>query len=300
MRSAQPKVSIGLPTYNGGRYLGETLDAILAQSFAEFELVVCDNASTDGTEDICRSYASVDPRIRYVRHERNLGVSRNFNAAFHLATGQYFKWASSDDLIDPTFVERCVRILDDDKSVVAAFSRTRSIGPDGEHLTNSDRSMHVMAARASDRVAYLFNNLAFCNVQYGVLRADVVRRTSLFGNFLGADICFLIELSLHGKFFEVPEFLFSRRFHVAASSRLDEKELAAFFNARAMTASTLRAWRHLLANTQAVVRAPLPLAEKRRALSVLGRRALWDRGLLVTELGQAARGLLRSPREQAR
>lgn len=300
MRYAKPKVSIGLPIYNGERYVGETLDAILAQSYRDFELVVCDNASTDRTQDICRSYASIDPRIRYVRHERNLGVTRNFNAAFRLAAGQYFKWAASDDLIDPTFVERCVRILDDDPSVVAAFSRTRIIGPDGEHLADSDQSMNVMSARASDRLAYVFNNLALCDAQYGVLRADVVRRTSLLRPFLGSDICFLIELSLHGKFFEVPELLFSRRFHVAASSSLNEQQLTAFYKTRSMTASTLRAWRHLLANTRAAVHAPLPTAEKLRAFSVLGKRALWDRGLLVTELGHAARALLGSAGGQIR
>src|SRR6266853_631610 len=77
-RTDRPIVSVGLPVYNGEAYLRQVLESVLAQTFTEFELVISDNASTDGTEKICREYAAADPRIRWHRQARNRGVTWNF------------------------------------------------------------------------------------------------------------------------------------------------------------------------------------------------------------------------------
>lgn len=98
-----PHVSIGMPVYNGGRYVKAALEAVLAQTFRDFELIISDNASTDATEAICREYAARDPRIHYSRNGENLGAARNSNRTVELATGQYFKWAHHDDLCAPEF-----------------------------------------------------------------------------------------------------------------------------------------------------------------------------------------------------
>ena len=73
----QPTVSLGLPVYNGENYLAATLDALLAQTYRDFELIICDNASTDGTEAIGRRYAAADRRVRYHRNAENIGASAN-------------------------------------------------------------------------------------------------------------------------------------------------------------------------------------------------------------------------------
>src|SRR5262249_38674640 len=91
-------VSIGMAVYNGERYLPQTLDSLLAQTYSDFELIICDNCSIDGTEEICRSYVARDSRIHYYRNRTNIGVDRNFNLAFKLSRGKYFKWAADDDL----------------------------------------------------------------------------------------------------------------------------------------------------------------------------------------------------------
>ena len=83
-----PLASVGLPVYNGEAHLAKALDAVLDQDLEDFEVIVCDNASTDATADIARDYASRDARIRYHRNPRNLGLAGNFNKAFQLANGQ--------------------------------------------------------------------------------------------------------------------------------------------------------------------------------------------------------------------
>lgn len=121
------RVSIGMPVYNGEPFLRETLDAILAQTFRDFELIISDNASTDATEQICREYAAQDKRISYSRNQQNIGASANFNRVFKLSSGEYFKWSAADDLHASDFLAKCVEILDRDRSVVLCHSQVQII-----------------------------------------------------------------------------------------------------------------------------------------------------------------------------
>ena len=95
---ALPRLTVGLPVYNGENYLAESLDALLGQSYADFELIISDNASTDGTADICRQYEKKDARVRYFRQPQNVGLAPNHNFVVEQARGELFKWASHDDL----------------------------------------------------------------------------------------------------------------------------------------------------------------------------------------------------------
>ncbi len=101
---SDPKVSIGLPVYNGEDLLPETLDSILAQTFDDFEVVISDNASTDGTPEICRAYSRSDERIRFERANSGISIPNNFKRAFRLSRGRYFKWHAHDDVLDPEFL----------------------------------------------------------------------------------------------------------------------------------------------------------------------------------------------------
>ena len=102
------RVTIGLPVYNGETYLEETLDSILNQTYTEFELIISDNGSSDGTRLICEEYAAKDDRIKYYRSVKNLGAAPNYNRAFELSSGEYFKWADYDDPLAPEFLSKCV------------------------------------------------------------------------------------------------------------------------------------------------------------------------------------------------
>jgi glycosyltransferase involved in cell wall biosynthesis len=290
---ATPRVSIGLPVHNGERYVHLAIEAVLAQTIPDFELIISDNASTDCTERLCREYAARDARIRYLRRPANVGVTRNFNEVVSEARAPYFKWASADDLIAPTLLERCVEVLDRDRSVVLVHSKTRFIDADG-HVTGEDEGPHLMEERPSDRLVSLWKQLHFCDAQYGVMRTAALRRTPLFGSFVGSDVCFLAELSLYGKFFEVPEYLLFRRLHRQAASSLTPEQLLDHYGI-SPGKLVLYYWRHLCEDGRSILRAPIGAAEKARALRRLVQRGVWERAALTEELGFLARHLTGRP-----
>ena len=216
MMAAPPRVSIGLPVFNGARYLRDSLDALLAQTFDDFELLIADNASTDETEAICREYAARDGRIRYHRNSENVGAADNFNRVLALASAALFKWASYDDLCAPEFLERCVAILDDEPETMLAYPRTLLIDDAGQPIGPYADAMDLRQASIVARYrAYhdRFRNMALVNVLYGVIRTDVLRATPGIARYANADVVLVGELALRGRFHEVPETLFLRRDH---------------------------------------------------------------------------------------
>src|SRR5690349_10600288 len=126
-QNKSPRVSIGMPVRNGQKYIREAMDSILAQTFSDLELIVCDNASTDATEQIVREYAARDPRVRYHKNERDVGPAGNHNIAFGLARGEFFRWHAHDDLIGPEYLAKCVELLDKDAGIVLAHTRTQIV-----------------------------------------------------------------------------------------------------------------------------------------------------------------------------
>ena len=109
-----PLVSIGMPVYNGGKYLKEALDSILSQSFTNFELIISDNYSTDETSKICNEYVNKDSRIKYIRQKKNIGVFENFRFVFEGARGKFFMWAAHDDFWEKNWLESLTLILKSD------------------------------------------------------------------------------------------------------------------------------------------------------------------------------------------
>ncbi|HKI17133.1 MAG TPA: glycosyltransferase family A protein, partial [Isosphaeraceae bacterium] len=129
--NAVPRLTVGLPVYNGDKYIAESLDALLGQSYTDFELIISDNASTDGTADICRRYEKQDSRVRYFRQPQNIGLAPNHNFVAVQARGELFKWASNDDLYARDLLERCVDALDKYPDVVLAHSWTAKVDGSG-------------------------------------------------------------------------------------------------------------------------------------------------------------------------
>ncbi|HEX5079557.1 MAG TPA: glycosyltransferase family 2 protein [Geminicoccaceae bacterium] len=213
MRTSNPRVSIGLPVYNGEHYLGGAIASILAQTFEDFELIICDNASTDATEAICQRYAASDPRVRYYRQPQNIGATANFNRTFELAHGGYFKWAAHDDLLEPAYLERCVAVLDRTPDAVLCQSLVKIINDQGDCLEEYDHTeFGTDSPKPSVRFAARLRPHD-CQEVFGVIRSDVLRRTKLIGYHLGGDRTLLIELALMGRFALVPELLFLNREH---------------------------------------------------------------------------------------
>ena len=217
----KPRVSIGLPVFNGEKYLEEALDSILAQTHLDFELIISDNASTDRTQQICRSYAAKDSRIRYYRNERNLGASKNFNHVFTLSSGEYFKWTTHDDVLAPEFLEKCISVLDQDPSIVLCYSKTGFVDEHGTVVGTYDREMRIDSRKPHVRFGNLISIRYPCaHTIFGVIRASALRMTPLIGNYTGSDRNLLAEIGLIGRIYEISEYLFFRRRHAQTYTKL--------------------------------------------------------------------------------
>jgi glycosyltransferase involved in cell wall biosynthesis len=216
--SEVPRLSIGLPVYDGDRYLSDALDALLAQSFTDFELIISDNASTDRTEEICRRYLALDERVRYFRQTVNLGAAANHNFVVKQARGEYFKWASHDDLYDRDLLLRCIESLDANPQVVLSHAWQAFIDAEGNIIHRVEYRLATDSPRAPER----FRDMLFVQGGddiYGVMRMDVLRRTPLHGTYHHAERTLVAEMGLHGPFYQVPEVLYFRRDHPDRAER---------------------------------------------------------------------------------
>jgi len=212
--NGRPRVSIGLPVFNGERFVAEAIDSILAQTFEDFELIISDNASRDGTEEICRRYAEKDERIRFVRNRENYGAAFNFNQTFHLSRGEFFKWAAHDDVLCPEFLERCVGVLDWEQTVAIAYTRMVAIDENGNRLPRGYAPWVVSSPRPYPRFRAAMRMAGRgSGPVWGLIRAGVLGQTGLQPGYPHGDHVLLAELSLYGRFHEVPEELLLHRWH---------------------------------------------------------------------------------------
>lgn len=310
-----PLVTLGVPVYNGGKYLAECLQSILGQTFERFEVVISDNASTDDTEEICEEFARRDPRIRYTRQAYNQGAARNYNFVFGQARTRYFRWAAHDDLLQPRLLEACVEALEADVSerFALAWPGTELVRVDGSFERPSDDVEQVVTQRPPwvgdtprTRIASLLGDdvdtlLYKCEPVFGLMRTKTLRSTRLIQAFNSSDKVLLVELALRGDFLEIPETLFTRRSHPGTSlnaNRTPEAVMAWFDPTRAAAPPMprLRLFRGYLT---AILEAPLAPGERLSALRTLWRWVLhekhwWD---ILDELRSRLRGALgRGPR----
>jgi glycosyltransferase involved in cell wall biosynthesis len=216
--STVPRLSVGLPVYNGESYVAESIEALLGQTFADFELIISDNASTDGTGDICRQYEKTDSRVSYFRQPRNVGLAPNHNFCVEHARGELFKWAANDDLYARDLLERCVAALDENPQVVLAHSLTAMIDSDGKIFQANAYPLATSAPRAPDRFRSLLNDSGGDD-DGGVVRREVLLRTAMKESYHHADRTIITELALYGPFYQVQDWLYFRRDHPQRAER---------------------------------------------------------------------------------
>jgi glycosyltransferase involved in cell wall biosynthesis len=233
-----PRVSIGLPVYNAVNYLDECISALLAQSFTDFQIIISDNASTDGTEKLCHEWCRRDERIRYVRQPVNRGSIWNHNQVFLLSQGEYFKWMGHDDLYASDWLEKCVQLLDKQPDVVWCHTQTLHIDFQGTVVPAHEdpaippgKSAHSLlftggelppVTRADSDPCKRFHAVilgtTWCADAYGLIRSSVLKQTHLFPTCYGPEKVLMAELALFGRYSEIPEVLSYKRFHAEASS----------------------------------------------------------------------------------
>lgn len=157
-------ISVGMPVFNGERYLETAVRSILNQTYSDFELIISDNASTDRTKEICLDLAAQDHRIKYTRNRRNIGAAGNYNRLFALASGPYFRWANADDISAPKLHAKCLAVLEAHPDAVLAYGKTRIIDGDGAVIRNYDDNMDLQQQRASDRYMRFWKSAGLTNV----------------------------------------------------------------------------------------------------------------------------------------
>jgi glycosyltransferase involved in cell wall biosynthesis len=275
---AVPRLSIGLPVYNGEKYLAGSLDALLGQSYKDFELIISDNASTDGTAEICRRYMKQDSRIRYIYQTRNIGAAPNHNFVLGCARGELFKWAAADDIYGHDLLKCCVEALDEYPHVVLAHSWTALIDSSGKVTEAIEYPLATASGRAPERFQSMLYGKAGDDL-YGVMRVEVLRRTSLHDSYHHADRTITAEIALQGPFYQVPDWLYFRRDHPDRAERARPTVRARCTNMDPRRADRLRhptirlyaeyVWGYVAA----IRRAPLSPADRQECYHYLARWA---------------------------
>jgi glycosyltransferase involved in cell wall biosynthesis len=274
-----PRVSVGLPVYNGQDYLRECLESLLAQDYRDFELIISDNGSTDATEEICRKYAEQDARIRYLREPTNRGGSWNFSRLPQLARGEYFRWSCHDDTCDPAHLRTCVEALDRAApSVILVLTGTAFIDEHGAVLRRVEEQLDTRGMPPHARYAHVSRRIRYSNALFGLFRREPLLATRLHAAYANSDYVLFGELALLGEFQELPGHLFHRRMHGQMSRKANttQEQVAVWFDTslagRRFYFPELSMIRDQLG---AVRRAPIGALEKLRALWVVPR--IWMR-----------------------
>jgi glycosyltransferase involved in cell wall biosynthesis len=275
--SALPRLSVGLPVYNGERFLRETLDSILSQTFTDFELIISDNASSDGTGGICKRFQALDSRITYYRNEKNLGAARNYNRVFELSCGEYFKWAAHDDLYSSRVFELAVRELDNHPETVLAYPQTVLINAKGKFLRYHDDKMDLHKERPSERFKEfqeVYRAPYTCNpIVGGLVRSETLRRTPCIERYVSSDMILLGELTLHGEIHELSDCYFYRRDHKGTSvhSYPSLNSRIAWFDPAKAGRPQLTRWYWLWGYLRAIKKSPISRDEKLRCYLIMNK-----------------------------
>ena len=270
-----PRVTIGLPVYNGEKYIDQALNSLRGQTMQDFELLISDNASTDRTVEICQEHAASDSRIQVFQSAKNAGAARNFNHLVGRARAPYFKWAAHDDICAANYLSSCVQVLDADTAAVTCHSASACIDAHNNVLHVYDKELSFDHDSPHQRFQAIINRPHFCLMVFGLIRTEILKRTALIGPYVGSDRNLLAELGLYGKLLLVPETLFYRRSHEDDSQRANETPAAraAWFDPANSGRPVFSTLRRLQEYMNAVERMDFPDDERQHCQNVL---QLWQ------------------------
>lgn len=229
--TGKPLVSIGMPVYNGERYIGRALDSLLAQDYGNFELIISDNASTDGTQQMCRGYEAKDTRVRVYVNEHNIEMMENFAGVLEKSRGPYFMWAAADDYWFPQFVSTMVNELEAHPEASVAMCAIERVW--------QDRALYdILRFRGNDdpnqmsyyqMVAKLLSPKKYNLFLYGLFRTTLLRQSMPLYPFgvTGHDRWFMCQIALATHFRYADRVLHVRTVHeVHAGGRYPEEKFS--------------------------------------------------------------------------
>jgi glycosyltransferase involved in cell wall biosynthesis len=282
--SRTPALSIGMPVYNGERFLEAAVRAVLEQTFGDFELILSDNASTDGSLALAHELARKDPRIRVVCNDRNYGAAWNYRRVFQESRAELFKWAASNDLIAPRHLERCVEALRRHPQAVLAYTRTVVFVDDPTKGRPYDEDFMVCSESPTQRFRTVLDEMRLNNLFNGVFRRSALERVPLAGDYMSSDVVMLAELALLGPFIEVPERDYFRRLDETSATSLMSGEKLRKHLLGKFSAQRLQSWRAMGVLIGTPLRHWLPPREYFRLAEYLLRRTWWKLPELMGEL----------------
>jgi glycosyltransferase involved in cell wall biosynthesis len=271
-----PRLSIGLPVYNGERYLDTAIRSVLAQTFTDFEFIIVDNASTDATGRIALGHAKRDSRVRYHRNDSNIGATQNWYRVLQLAAGEYFASVAHDDVYEPDYMRACIEILDRDVSVGVCHTKTCTIDEQGKRGPVIASAVDTTSSSAHRRLYEVIRHDYLCIQLYGVMRTELIRRTTVFEGYYGCDRNTLAELCLLGRIVEFPECLFNHRLYPEAlgaivSSGKSRQEMSSVDPGTDwhLKKPERRIWRNYFRSVSRLVQSPVERMQCYLALTIL-------------------------------
>lgn len=208
------KTTVGIAVYNEINYIKKTLASVAGQAD---EIIISDNASTDGTSEICQRFASAYSNVKYVRFEENKGAIVNFLNALHMASGDYFMWLGGHDMIGENHVAKLQKALDDNKDAVLAYSNvillTHDYVPFKVH--KYAYAEDLMTDKPESRMLSLLRKWDEAAIVQGLFRKDILLksiedhdRCNPFENLYLMDVPFVVAAVLHGKFVLVDDLFY--------------------------------------------------------------------------------------------
>ncbi|MFZ1752155.1 MAG: glycosyltransferase family 2 protein [Caldilineaceae bacterium] len=210
-----PRVSVGIPTYNRLPMLRRAVDSVLQESYPHIELIITDNASTDGTSAFCEEIARLDPRVRYLRHSANCGAHGNFISALQQATGVYFMWLGDDDWVDPGYIEQCIEILQSREDTVLVCGKAHYY--QDENLVSEEMGISLLQESPLHRLRYYFQHVSRNGEYYGLMRRELLVNTA-YPTTLGGDWVVIGAMACRGKFVSLPTICINRALGGASES----------------------------------------------------------------------------------
>jgi len=221
-----PKITIGVPIYNGERFIRKRLDSILFQTFSNFELIISDNASTDSSSNICQEYVKKDKRIKYFLQKKNINTWKNFEFVLNKASSKYFVWAAVDDSWKPEFLEKTINALESNKNLMGCLTKIQSYQFQNELQTSNVDSKFRNFSRSilgifrsydaypffgtyEEKVRKLLTTAGYM-ILYAVFRIDVVKKSWISESFVALDVAFALNVLKYGDFEVINEPLFHR------------------------------------------------------------------------------------------
>lgn len=288
MPTADTLVSVGLPVRNGAQTLKGVISSVLAQDHDHIELVICDNASTDGTEDVCRDIAKRDRRVTYYRQSRNVGLLNNFIHAMRLAKGMFFRWIGDTDSLAPNYVSRCLEAFADDSRLILVTTGIQYIGADGKSRTYPYCGTALRSSDPVDRFCEFLSSLPnglTLDPMYALIRRDSVISIPR-QNMIVEDEVFAAKLAMAGPWGHIPEVLAARHLEItrlsASARKLGVSRWQAYFSTTLQCQEMLR----LIRDTE------LTPSQRRRARAAVSRMYIGRHYHRITHRGRRLVSLL--------